>query len=90
MNYKPIYITTLLLLFFLSGRAQKIEELTAVPLQIGYEKTLHLIFPTEVKYYSIGGDYVIGEKVVNCPGIIRLKAAEENFPGETTLSVVTA
>lgn len=90
MRLKPIYITTLLLLFFLSGRAQKIEELTAVPLQIGYEKTLHLIFPTEVKYYSIGGDYVIGEKVVNCPGIIRLKAAEENFPGETTLSVVTA
>ena len=33
-NMKPnkIYITTLLLLFFLSGRAQKIEELTAVPL----------------------------------------------------------
>ena len=90
MKPNKIYITTLLLLFFLSGRAQKIEELTAVPLQIGYEKTLHLIFPTEVKYYSIGGDYVIGEKVVNCPGIIRLKAAEENFPGETTLSVVTA
>lgn len=61
-----------------------------MPLQIGYEKTLHLIFPTEVKYYSIGGDYVIGEKVGNCPEIIRLKAAEENFPGETTLSVVTA
>ena len=90
MKPNKIYITTLLLLFFLSGRAQKIEELTAVPLQIGYEKTLHLIFPTEVKYYSIGGDYVIGEKVANCPGIIRLKAAEENFPGETTLSVVTA
>lgn len=71
-------------------KAQKIEELSAVPLQIGYEKTLHLIFPTEVKYYSIGGDYVIGEKVGNCPEIIRLKAAEENFPGETTLSVVTA
>lgn len=55
MKPNKIYITTLLLLFFLSGRAQKIEELTAVPLQIGYEKTLHLIFPTEVKYYSIGG-----------------------------------
>lgn len=44
MKPNKIYITTLLLLFFLSGRAQKIEELTAVPLQIGYEKTLHLIF----------------------------------------------
>ena len=43
-----------------------------------------------MKYYSIGGDYVIGEKVGNCPEILRLKAAEENFPGETTLSVVTA
>ena len=75
---------------FLSGKAQKIEELPAVPLQIGYEKTLHLIFPTEVKYYSIGGDYVIGEKVGNCPEIIRLKAPRRISPGETTLSVVTA
>lgn len=41
MKPNKIYITTLLLLFFLSGRAQKIEELTAVPLQIGCEKTLH-------------------------------------------------
>ena len=79
------YITVIFLLSFLSGKAQKIEELTAIPLEIGYEKTLHLIFPTEVKYYSIGGDYVIGEKVTNCPEIIRLKAAEENFPGEILL-----
>ncbi len=90
MRQDRIYITGILLLIFLSGKAQRIEELPAVPLQIGYEKTLHLIFPTEVKYYSIGGDYVIGEKVGNCPEIIRLKAAEENFSGETTLSVVTA
>ena len=90
MKPNRIYITGLFLSVFLSGKAQRIEELPAVPLQIGYEKTLHLIFPTEVKYYSIGGDYVIGEKVANCPGIIRLKAAEEKFPGETTLSVVTA
>lgn len=90
MRQNRIYITGILLLIFLSGKAQRIEELPAVPLQIGYEKTLHLIFPTEVKYYSIGGDYVIGEKVGNCPKIIRLKAAEENFSGETTLSVVTA
>ena len=78
MKQNRIYITGILLLSFLSGKAQKIEELPAVPLQIGYEKTLHLIFPIEVKYYSIGGDYVIGEKVGNCPEIIRLKAAEEN------------
>ena len=53
MRQNRIYITGILLLIFLSGKAQRIEELPAVPLQIGYEKTLHLIFPTEVKYYSI-------------------------------------
>lgn len=90
MKPNRIYITGLFLLVFLSGKAQKIEELPAVPLQIGYEKTLHLIFPTEVKYFSIGGEDVIGEKVGNCPDIIRLKAAEKDFPGETNLSVVTA
>lgn len=90
MRLERIYIIGLLLLFPLSGKAQKIEELQSLPLEIGYEKTLHLIFPTEVKYFSIGGDYVIGEKAANCPNIIRLKAAEMNFPGETNLSVVTA
>ena len=44
MRPNRIYITGILLLSFLSGKAQKIEELPAVPLQIGYEKTLHLIF----------------------------------------------
>ena len=89
MKPKTIYITTLLLLFFLSGRAQKIEELTAVPLQIGYEKTLHLIFPTEVKYYSIGGDYVIGEKVVS-PGKFSSAAFRRMIPGQlTTFSPMT-
>lgn len=56
MRRNRIYITSILLLSFLSGKAQKIEELTATSLEIGYEKTLHLIFPTEVKYYSIGGE----------------------------------
>ena len=55
MKPNKIYITTPCFCCFPFREAQKIEELTAVPLQIGYEKTLHLIFPTEVKYYSIGG-----------------------------------
>lgn len=88
MNYKLIYIIILFLLFFFLGRVQKIEEFIVVFLQIGYEKILYLIFFIEVKYYSIGGDYVIGEKVVNCLGIICLKVVEENFLGEIILLVV--
>ena len=55
MRQNRIYITGILLLFaFLSGRAQqpRIDELECRNLKIGYEKTLHMIFPTPVKYLN--------------------------------------
>ena len=72
------------------AHAQMIEELSATPLEIGYEKTLHIIFPTEVKYCNAGNDHILAEKVSAQPNIIRIIAAERNFPGETNLSIVTA
>ena len=60
MKPNRIYITGLFLSVFLSGKAQRIEELPAVPLQIGYEKTLHLIFPTEVKFRTETGHGYFG------------------------------
>ena len=74
----------------LFAHAQMIEELSATPLEIGYEKTLHIIFPTEVKYCNAGNDHILAEKVSAQPNIIRIIAAERNFPGETNLSIVTA
>ena len=50
MKPNRIYITGLFLSVFLSGKAQKIEELPAVPLQIGYEKTLHPIVKKLTEY----------------------------------------
>lgn len=44
-----------------------IEELAATPLEIGYEKTLHIIFPTEVKYCNAGNDHILAEKSVLSP-----------------------
>lgn len=86
---KPI-LPLLFLLAALAVRAQKIEELAAYPIEIGYEKTLHLIFPAEIKYFSLGSEDIIAEPVESCPNILRLKAVERDFPGETNLSVVTA
>ena len=67
-----------------------IEELSATPLEIGYDKTLHLLFPTDVKYCNAGNDNILAEKVGAQPNIVRIIAAERNFPGETNLSIVTA
>ena len=74
----------------LQGHAQVIEELSATPLEIGYDKTLHLLFPTDVKYCNAGNDNILAEKVGAQPNIVRIIAAERNFPGETNLSIVTA
>lgn len=84
------YILYILIFLPIFIRAQKIEELPATPLEIGYDKTLHIIFPTEVKYCNAGNDNILAEKVSAQPNIIRIIAAERNFPGETNLSIVTA
>ena len=76
MRQNRIYITGILLLFaFLSGRAQqpRIDELECRNLKIGYEKTLHMIFPTPVKYLNMGDENIIGEVIQVCPSVIRLK-----------------
>lgn len=70
--------------------SQKIEELSATPISISYDKTLHFIFPTEVKYCRTGNDNILAEKVSTCPNIVRVISSFENFPGETNLSIVTA
>lgn len=83
-------IAILSVLPLLQTNAQVIEELTATPLEIGYDKTLHLLFPTDVKYCNAGNDNILAEKVGPQPNIVRIIAAERNFPGETNLSIVTA
>ncbi len=80
----------MMLLVIVNVRAQKIDELKAEPIEISYDKTLHLVFPTEVKYCSVGNDNILAEKVVSQPNIVRVIAAERGFSGETNLSIVTA
>lgn len=85
-------VTILTMLFIVASKtfAQQIDELAATPVEICYEKTLHIVFPTEIKYLSTGNDNILAEKVSSCPNVVRIIASEENFDGETNLSVVTA
>ncbi len=66
--------------------AQKIDELKAEPIEISYDKTLHLVFPTEVKYCSVGNDNILAEKVASQPNIVRVIAAERGVSNMRRLS----
>lgn len=70
--------------------AQEVQEINSSYFSVSANKTFHLIFPNEVKYFSIGDENVAGEKIVEFPSAIRLKATVPSFEGVTNMSVVTA
>lgn len=69
---------------------QEIQELGSSEFSVSDKSTYHLIFPTEIKYFSIGNDNVVGEKIASFPRAIRLKAAGKSFNATTNMSVVTS
>lgn len=66
-----------------------LEEIHSSAFSVSTNKTFHLVFPTEVKYFSIGDENVAGEKIAAYPNGIRLKSVVP-FDGLTNMSVVTA
>ena len=58
-------------------------------LEVTYDKTVHVIFPAEVRYVDLGSPDLIAGKADGAENIIRVKATVRNFPNETNMSVIT-
>ena len=56
--------------------------------QVTFAKTVHIIFPSAVRYVDLGSDRIIAGKADGAENVIRVKAATEGFPGETNFSVI--
>lgn len=76
--------------FPLKENPMALQEIHASSFSVSTNKTFHLIFPNEVKYFSIGDENVAGEKIETYPCAIRLKSVVPSFDGLTNMSVVTA
>ncbi len=57
--------------------------------QVTFNKTVHIIFPAAVRYVDLGSDRIIAGKADGAENVLRIKAAIENFSGETNFSVIT-
>lgn len=55
---------------------------------ISYDKTVHIIFPSSIKYAEKGNDYIAVDVDDKSNNTLRIKAVEEAFPGETNVTVV--
>lgn len=58
-------------------------------MEVTYDKTSHLIFPTAIRYVDLGSEYLIAAKAEEAENVLRVKASIKDFVGETNFSVIT-
>ncbi|MGV3766788.1 MAG: conjugative transposon protein TraN [Chitinophagaceae bacterium] len=72
-------------------RTGKLSMAAVAPydMQVTYNKTSHLIFPAAIRYVDLGSGYLVAGKAADAENVLRVKAAVQDFPGETNFSVIT-
>ena len=93
---KIICLTILMYSFTLNCIAQDsnqypltLGKIESYLLDVTYDKTSHLIFPSAIRYVDLGSEYLIAGKAEEAENVLRVKAAVRNFEDETNFSVIT-
>lgn len=58
-------------------------------LEVTFYKTVHIIFPSAIKYVDLGSADIIAGKADGSENVLRIKAALRDFSRETNLAVIT-
>lgn len=95
MKRDLIYLTLLAALFAAAkvmaqsdGTSAK-QGPTPRTIEVGFTKTLHILFPAPVTYIDIGSMAIIAGKADGAENVVRVKAAVRDFAEETNLTVIT-
>jgi conjugative transposon TraN protein len=92
-----IIISILILSLSISLKAQNdhtkvISNDRVIPsyyLEVTYDKTVHMIFPSAISYIDLGSSNIIAGKADGAENVVRVKAAVKDFQEETNFSVIT-
>lgn len=89
-------LSIILLLFSLNTRAQAkqpealtLGSISPYRIEVAYDKTSHIIFPSGIRYVDLGSDYIVAGKAADADNVLRVKAAVQGFGEETNFSVIT-
>jgi len=77
---------------FYEGLTKKITYDKMIPpygLEVTFDKTVHIIFPSAIRYIDLGSTNIIAGKAEGAENVIRVKAAVRNFKMGTNFSVIT-
>ena len=57
-------------------------------LDVTFDKTVHLIFPSAIRYVDLGSQNIIAGKSEDAENVLRVKASVKDFETETNMSVI--
>jgi conjugative transposon TraN protein len=66
-----------------------LAKINPYQMEVTYDKTSHLIFPSAIRYVDLGSSYLIAGKAEDAGNVLRIKAAVRDFVPETNFSVIT-
>lgn len=58
-------------------------------IEVTYDKTVHIIFPSAIRYVDLGSQNLIAGKADGAENVLRVKATVRDFRTETNISVIT-
>lgn len=95
-QFKLFWATALIITYSLAASAQENETtsldlgtITPYHMQVTYDKTSHLIFPSAIRYVDLGSEYLIASKAEDAENVLRVKSSVRTFEEETNFSVIT-
>ncbi len=65
------------------------QDDSAHALEVSYDKTTHIIFPSEINYVDLGNENLVAGLADGAKNVLRVKSAFKRFKTETNLSVIT-
>lgn len=95
MKRDLIYLTLLAALFAAAkvmaqnDGATSRQGLAPRTIEVGFTKTVHILFPAPVTYIDIGSMAIIAGKADGAENVVRVKTAVRDFAEETNLTVIT-
>lgn len=67
----------------------ELGKIAPYKMEVTYDKTSHLLFPTAIRYVDLGSEYLIASKAEDAENVLRVKASVRDFETETNFSVIT-
>ena len=74
------------------GITKEISNDRVIPpynLEVTFDKTVHVIFPSAAKYIDLGSSNIIAGKAEAAENVVRVKSTIKGFENETNFSVIT-